>query len=59
MIIAVTKIEFYTALLKQAIDNEQYETCAKLRDTINAIDNIEELYIFNTDETDENNSNSN
>lgn len=51
MKIKISKKDLYKAMLKHLIDKEEFELCAKLRDTIEKIteDNTE-YYVIDSDE---------
>ena len=51
MKIKISKKDLYKAMLKHLIDKEEFELCAKLRDTIEKItEDDTEYYVIDSDE---------
>lgn len=46
MKIEIKKEDFYKAMMKSLVDKEDYELCAKIRDTIKKIKDPDEVYVI-------------
>jgi protein-arginine kinase activator protein McsA len=50
MKIEIRKDDFYKAMMKSLVDTEQYELCAKVRDTIKNLENPDETCVIDIEE---------
>jgi protein-arginine kinase activator protein McsA len=50
MKVIIRKDEFYQVMMKVLVDKEDYELCAKIRDTIKKIKDPDEVYVIEIDE---------